>query len=201
MRQDCHQTTGRCVCKRAVTGDKCDRCLDPEHSFPRCISNVATSYSHNSIHANDITQSPNSNLSVSLSLFLSLPIMHKTSNWRVSSTNAAQFFIILHCNTQQFKLVVKSLLQTPPHLNHVAALPCEIFGTFLTHVFDLQCPVVWCFCMRHSVNINNERAQSSVTVSRHFLDSHLDKDHPQNYDSMEYCSKYERSPCAILAYF
>jgi len=71
MRQDCHQTTGRCVCKRAVTGDKCDRCLDPEHSFPRCISNVATSYSHNSIHANDITQSPNSNLSVSLSLSFS----------------------------------------------------------------------------------------------------------------------------------
>ena len=43
-------------------------------------------------------------------------------------TNFKDFFTI----GLSSKFVLKSLLKTPTHLKCVAALPCEIFGTFLT---------------------------------------------------------------------
>ena len=32
------------------------------------------------------------------------------------------------------KFIIKSPLKIPPHISHVATLPCEVFDTFLTHI-------------------------------------------------------------------
>lgn len=40
----CDPKSGQCVCNPAVTGHRCDRCVEPDQTFPDCFGNYKTAY-------------------------------------------------------------------------------------------------------------------------------------------------------------
>ena len=72
------------------------------------------------------------------------------------------------------KFVIKSSLKIPPHLNHVATLPCKSYSTFLAHsgqhpgVFYSTLYIVFTKMTRmHVVVCNSEYEHSSLVVVRY----------------------------------